>query len=82
MILYTLVRGVLPFNVADSSQLENKIVFEPADLDKLPAWVTAKGTVSPCLDLIRQMLAKDEGDRPSIERVLDHSWFTPCQQQK
>ena len=29
-----------------------------------------------CRDLVKQMLLKDPTERPNIEEVLTHSWFT------
>jgi serine/threonine protein kinase len=49
---------------------------EPSTIDTSPAVVTTGRVSDNALDLLQQMLRFDPNNRPTLEEIQQHPWFT------
>ncbi|VDL17770.1 unnamed protein product [Hymenolepis diminuta] len=68
VILYVLVCGVLPFNAQEVSCLRRQVLEEHV---RVPYWLSMS-----CEDLLKRMLAKSPGKRPSIAEIKASKWLS------
>lgn len=70
IILYLMSTGYFPFNGNSVEDVMNNIKQGRIKFDKL------KNVNKELKDLVKTMLIRDNKKRPSIDQILNHSWFT------
>ncbi|CDF91045.1 unnamed protein product [Zygosaccharomyces bailii CLIB 213] len=70
IILYTMINGTMPFDEDDEAKTKWKIVNEVPEFSDSYMNEDAK-------DLIKQLLAKSPGDRPTMDQILSHPFLQP-----
>ncbi|GLE00947.1 hypothetical protein PINS_up009744 [Pythium insidiosum] len=73
VIMYLLVRGVLPFQSKNKQEIIQKTVTAEINLDNDPLM----SSLSPsCKSLLKGLLTKDPAKRLTAQDALKHEWFT------
>ncbi|KAI8445955.1 CAMK/CAMKL/MARK protein kinase [Phakopsora pachyrhizi] len=68
IILHSLLTGSLPFDDDDEEVMKSMIIAGEFDV---PSFLSINAS-----DLIKSILQQDPKARPSIDKILSHSWFT------
>ena len=71
--MYTMLARALPFHSTDKKKTFKLIKEADPDMETNENWATIS---EDCKDLIREMLTKSPKERISVEKALEHPWFT------
>ncbi|KAE8909333.1 hypothetical protein PF005_g22548 [Phytophthora fragariae] len=71
-VLYTILCGYSPFSAPSEDDMLERTLSGEIFFDELEWWRVSK----EAQELVKQMMHADADQRPSMEEVLDHPWFS------
>lgn len=82
VIIYLLLSRVLPFDDEDDREIARQTIYDPPDFSFHP-WdkVSKEGkdickSITIYLNIMIGLLEKNRHKRPTLEEVLNHTWFS------
>ncbi|OWZ03098.1 CAMK/CDPK protein kinase [Phytophthora megakarya] len=71
-VLYTILCGYSPFSAPSEDEMLERTLSGEIVFDELEWWRISK----EAQELVKQMMHSDANQRPSMEEVLEHPWFS------